>query len=235
MFNKIIFLLICLCILGQSCDTSPKQVQTTDSGKTLPKDYSMRHDLISQVKNIDSAQVEQCSDILPRKGVDYIRKIYFDTMTFDNMPLLCVTRDSNFLIYSQKNSSCTLIFKIPIDSTDLYKYTDGSPLFLQDIDDDNQKEVFVTIYRNKGNSTFRVYRLIHNDGQMALVKIMKLEEVINPEYDKSTRLIRSHWYDKDNYEVDEYYKITQDDRLVFVKGFKHSNGKDEHYTTKQGW
>lgn len=232
MSNKFFFLLGFIAVLAQSCDTNP--VQTNGLSQT-PKTDSVVNKTIAQTENKTAEVLFPCSDVLPKKGVDYIQKIYSRSMKFDSSQLLFVTRDSALSVYRQKDKDCGLLVKIPIDSTDLYSYRDGSPLYLQDLDGDNQKEVLVSVAVNGNSFKFRVYRLTKDKDKISLKKIKRCEELVNPEYDKTTGMVRTHWYEKGDYELDEYYKISKDDVLEFVKGFERSNGVEKKYTTKAKW
>ena len=230
MLNKLVFFALFFCFLIQSCDSSaPKQASAEGVGL---KTDTVRNTNSSQKS---STTLLPCNDILPRKGVDDMQKIYSDTMTFDQSKLLFVTRDSALSVFRQKNNDCALLVKILIDSTDLYAYQDGSPLFLMDLDGDNQKEVLVTVAKKGNHPNFRAYKLGKENGQIVLKKIRRFEELTNPKFDASTGLVRAHWSDKGDYELDEFYKISSDNALVFVKGFERSNGKELRYTTKASW
>ena len=230
--NRIFIFSVLIAFLVQSCDTNPSQ--TNVASKTLKADSIGNQTVVQEATKTETV-VFPCSDILPQKGVDYVQKIYSRSMMFDSSQLLFVTRDSALTVYRQKDKDCGLLIKIPIDSTDLYSYRDGSPLYLQDLDGDNQKEVLVSVAVNGNNFKFRVYRLMKDKGKISLTKIRRCEELVNPEYDKATGMVRTHWFEKGNYELDEYYKISPENSLVFVKGFERSKGGEKNYTTKTGW
>ena len=80
------------------------------------------------------------------------------------------------------------------------------------MDGDKQKEVLVIVQKNGGNSNFRVYKLAKEYGQIALQKIQNFEKNINPELDSLTGLVRSHWYEKGDYELDEYYQLVTSEK-----------------------
>jgi hypothetical protein len=218
MRNTFIFFSIWFCLIIQGCNSPTNSNQSNDMGKKE----------VSSIKML-------CDDVLKNDSINNLQKIYFDTLVYANNALLFVTRDSALLVYSQHEKDCTLLFKLPIDSTDLYTYRDGSPLFLKDLDGDKQKEVLVTVQKNGGNSNFRVYKLDRENGQVSLKKIQNFEKIINPELDSLTGLVRSHWYEKGDYELDEYYQISKENQLIFIKGFERSNGKDKRYEAKEGW
>jgi hypothetical protein len=217
MRNTIIFFSIWLCLLFQSCDSPTNLNQSNDTGKKV------------------GSTTLPCDDVLKNSNSNNLQKIYFDTVAYANNELLFVTRDSALSVYNRNEKDCSLLLKIPIDSTDLYTYRDGSPLFLKDLDGDKQKEVLVTVQKNGGNSNFRVYKLDKQSGQLSLKKIQNFEKIINPELDSLTGLVRSHWYEKGDYELDEYYQISKENQLIFIKGFERSNGKDKRYEAKEGW
>jgi hypothetical protein len=217
MRNTIIFFSIWLCLLFQSCDSPTNLNQSNDAGKKV------------------GSTTLPCDDVLKNSNSNNLQKIYFDTVAYANNALLFVTRDSALSVYNRNEKDCSLLLKIPIDSTDLYTYRDGSPLFLKDMDGDKQKEVLVTVQKNGGNSNFRVYKLAKENGQISLKKIQNFEKIINPELDSLTGLVRSHWYEKGDYEMDEYYQISKENQLIFIKGFERSNGKDKRYEAKEGW
>jgi hypothetical protein len=231
MLNKFFSLTICIALLAQSCDSASKQ--TPANGVTQTGDSTAQKN--SAVQAADATPSLPCATLLKAQNADDLQKIYSDTLTFDNRLLLFVTRDSALHIYHQKENNCAFLLKIPIDSTDLYGYQDGSPLFLTDMDGDNQKEICVTVEKNKGHSQFRVYRLLKENDHLVLKKIRRFEELINPVYDKESGLVRTHWYDRDDYELDESYRISKDDALVFVKGFESKRGKEKRSETKTGW
>jgi hypothetical protein len=211
--NKSLLFALLLCLIG--CDShtlsqsKDKRVETNAIPLMLP-----------------------CDAVLKNKNADDLQKIYSDTMFYSSNVLLIVTRDSTLSLYRQNETACTLLLKQPIDSTDLYSYRDGSPLFLEDLDGDKQKEILVTVGKNGGNSRFRVYRLMNEKGEISIKKIRRFEKIINPQYDATTHMVRSHWYERKDYEVDEYYQI-KDNALVFVKGFESKNGKESRYFTKE--
>ena len=217
MRSTIIFFSIWLCFIFQNCDSPTNLNQSNDAGKKV------------------GSTTLPCDDVLKNSNSDNLQKIYFDTVAYANNALLFVTRDSALSVYNQSEKDCSLLLKIPIDSTDLYTYRDGSPLFLKDLDGDKQKEVLITVQKNGGNSNFRVYKLDKQNGQISLKKIQNFEKIINPELDSLTGLVRSHWYEKGDYELDEYYQISKENQLIFIKGFERSNGKDKRYEAKEGW
>ena len=217
MRSTIIFFSIWLCFIFQNCDSPTNLNQSNDAGKKV------------------GSTTLPCDDVLKNSNSNNLQKIYFDTVAYANNALLFVTRDSALSVYNRSEKDCSLLLKIPIDSTDLYTYRDGSPLFLKDLDNDKQKEVLVTVQKNGGNSNFRVYKLVKENGQISLKKIQNFEKIINPELDSLTGLVRSHWYEKGDYELDEYYQISKENQLIFKKGFERSNGKDRRYEAKEGW
>ena len=227
--NKLVFFALSFCFLIQSCDSSPKQ--TSAEGLGLKTD-TVRNTNSSQKR---SSPLSPCSDVLRRKGVDDMQKIYSDTMTFDQSKLLFVTRDSALSVFRQKDNNCVLLVKMLIDSTDLYAYRDGSPLLLMDLDGDNQKEVLVTVAKKGNHPNFRAYKLGKENGEIVLKKIRRFEELTNPKFDAATGMVRAHWSDKGDYELDEFYKISSDNALVFVKGFERNKDKESRYTTKANW
>ena len=230
MLNKLVFFTLFFCFLIQSCDSSsPKQASVEGVG--------LKTDTVGNTNSSQkgSTTLLPCSDVLTRKGIDDIQKIYSDTMTFDQSKLLFVTRDSALSVFRQKDNNCVLLVKMLIDSTDLYAYRDGSPLLLMDLDGDNQKEVLVTVAKKGNHPNFRAYKMGKENGEIVLKKIRRFEELTNPKFDAATGLVRAHWSDKGDYELDEFYKISSDNALVFVKGFERSNGKELRYTTKASW
>ena len=135
MRNTIIFFSIWLCLLFQSCDSPANLNQSNDAGKKV------------------GSTTLPCDDVLKNDSAKNLQKIYFDTVAYTNNSLLFVTRDSALSVYSRNEKDCSLLLKIPIDSTDLYTYRDGSPLFVKDLDGDKQKEVLVTVQKNGDFST----------------------------------------------------------------------------------
>jgi hypothetical protein len=103
------------------------------------------------------------------------------------------------------------------------------------MDGDNQKEILVTVGINGGHSKFSVDKLIFVNYHIALKKIENFEKLVNPEYDPTTDMIRSHWYERNDYELDEYYQISKNNALVFVKDIESKNGKERRYLTKEDW
>ncbi len=233
MRQKFIFLLLCLGFVTQSCRNGPK----TDNhamGETVTDTASTQNVDNEEGKRPDLSAMS-CSYLLKRDTTKNFQNIYADTMTVFNTPLLFVTRDSAMSVYVQSQTDCTFLLKIPIDSCDLYSYSDGSLLVLKDMDGDKQKEVMVTVYRNKGHYSFRVYRLVKENEQIVLKKMPRFEELINPEYDAHTGTVRTHWYESGDYELDEYYKISKDHALIFVKGMERKGNAVKSYTTKDKW
>ena len=104
MLNKLVFFALSFCFLIQSCDSSsPKQASADGLGlktDTVPNTNSSQK---------SSTTLLSCSDVLARKGVDDMQKIYSDTMTFDQSKLLFVTRDSALSVFRQKNNDCVLL------------------------------------------------------------------------------------------------------------------------------
>ena len=231
MLQKFLFLSVIIVVLFEHCDSSPSQ--TGQIEKNSKTDTISIQGAVFQ--STTHTVVIPLSKILPKKGVDYIPKIYFDTLMYDNKRLLFTTRDSALTVYQQMDTTGTFLLKIPIDSTDLYTYTDGSPLFLKDMDGDNQKEVLVTVDKNGNHLKFRVYRLVKNNTLIGLKKISRFDDLINPEFDPTSGMVRTHWFDRDDYELDEFYKISKDDALVFVKGLERQKGKVRKYEKKAGW
>jgi hypothetical protein len=232
MFNKFLFLTILIALCVQSCTSNSKSTPTNGQSSV---ETTSNKTVVAQAQTEAPPQYFPCATMLKSANPNNLQKIYSDTLTFDNKRLLFVTRDSALHVFQQKDQNCTLLLKIPIDSTDLYSYQDGSPLVLTDIDGDGQKDVFVTIEKNKGHSQFRVYRLAKENEHLVLKKIRRFEALVNPEFDKTTGLVRSHWYDRDDYEMDESYRISKDGVLTFVKGFESKRGKEKRYETKAGW
>ncbi|MBL7814824.1 MAG: hypothetical protein JNL70_07435 [Saprospiraceae bacterium] len=230
MFKKLVFPALFMAFLGQNCDSKPQNAansEPTSQTDSLPP---------SDIRHTEGVQNAQpCDAILTPNSPADLQKIYSDTLAFAQQSLLFVTRDSALSVFKKAENRCSLLLKIPIDNTDLYGYTDGSPLFLSDIDGDKQKEVFVTVEKNGGHSKFRIYRLMTEGGDIRLKKIEKMDELINPEYDIATGMIRSHWYERGDFEQDEYYRISKNDVLQFVKGLERRGDKEKTYTTKQGW
>jgi hypothetical protein len=232
--HKCLFFAFFVCLLGLQCSspTSPNAVKVLD--KAIATDTASSQGVANSVKKEGTLPLVSCETVLKNKAGD-LQEIYADTLHYGNQTLLFVTRDSALLMYNQKGTECAFLLKVPIDSTDLYGYTGGSPLFLQDMDGDNQKEVMITVEKINGHDQFRVYRLVEHQGQIGLKKIQKFEQLIDPRYDGTTGLVRSHWYDRDDYELDEYYRLSKDDALVFVKGYELKKGVEKRYLTKKGW
>lgn len=235
MFNKFIFLITCLCIVVQSCDSNTNPSTTKETDTSLKKDTISAQNTANQETKMDETPVILCADVLKNKGAKDDQIIYSATMSIDSVRLLFVTRDSALSVYRQKDNNCSLVNKVPIDSCALYSYTSGSPLYLKDMDGDGRKEVLVTVEKKGGHSNYRVFKVAQENTRIVLKKIRRFEELINPQYDAATGLVRVHWSDKGNYELDEYYKISKDDTLVFVKGMELKNDKETKYTTKAGW
>ena len=231
MLNKFLFPLLIVIVLFGSCDSNLSQSNQAD--KNIGTAAVSTKGAVFQ--STTDTSLLPLDDILPKDGVEHIQKTYFDTLTYNNKLLLFATRDSALTVYEKRDLSCVFLLKIPIDSTDLYTYTDGSPVFLQDMDGDNQKEVLVTVYKNGNYSKHRVYRLVTSNGLIGLKKLGRFEDLINPEFDPQTSMVRSHWLDRNDYELDEFYTLSKDDSLVFVKGLERKNGKVSKYTRKTGW
>ena len=235
MLHKFIFLLMGCCVLSQSCNSPANQTSNTEGDRGLKMDSVSIQNAVHQEGNGRDLPFVACADVLENKDSKHISYIFSDTLTVFNTQLFFVTRDLTLSVYTQKDKNCTFLLKIPIDSTVLNPYTEGCPLFLKDMDGDHQKEVLVTVEKNGGHAHFRVYRLVQENGQIVLRKIRRFEELINPEYDTATGMVRAHWYDRDDYELDDYFKISNDNTLVFVKGMERRNGNPKTYTTKYGW
>jgi hypothetical protein len=227
MLQNPLFIALLLCILGLGCDSR--------TPSRPPNKTDLAQNPEGAVQNMGSVSILPCEAVLKDKDTNDLQKIYWDTMLFNTNALLFVTRDSTLFVYQQADKNCSLLLKQPIDSTDLYTYRDGSPLLLKDMDGDNQKEVLVTVGINGGHSKFRVYKLIFKHNHIGLNKIAKFEKLINPEFDLTTGMVRSHWYDRNDYELDEYYQISKDNALIFVKGFESKKGKEQRYLTKKNW
>lgn len=233
MIQKFIFLLLSLGFVTQSCNNN--QNTTNNASNKTNADSASVQNLDNEVGKRPDLSGLPCVYLVKRDTTKTFQNIYADTMTVFNTPLLFVTRDSALLVFAQSQMDCTFLLKIPIDSTDLYTYTDGSPVFLEDMNGDNQKEVLVTVSKNKGHYSFRVYRLVKENDRIVLKKMPRFEELINPEFNAKTNMIRVHWFESDNYELDESYTISKDDALIFVKGMERKGDKVRTYATKDKW
>jgi hypothetical protein len=220
MLKKVIILLLIISILQQNCASQSSNTQTKKA-------------VLEQQKTASQSTVF-CKDILTKPS-KMEQLTYSDTVTYGNKLLLLVTQDSTFSVYDKNGNDCNLVFTTRIDNTNLYSYTDGSKVFARDIDGDGQKEVGFMVEKNQ-YAKYRIFRIVREKSGIKFKQIKRLEELEKPEFDEETGLIRSHTYGRGGYEVDEYYKLSKEDILTFVKGFKvGSNGSETTYTTKEGW
>jgi hypothetical protein len=183
-----------------------------------------------------------CADILKKPSDNDDASVALDSIQLGDKHLLFLLRDSTFYVYQQKANQCELVFETHIDE-DPNSWPDGDKIKLEDIDGDNQKDVFVRVYREKNYYKYCVFRIITGNDKITISKIKRLEELLNIEYDKESGLIRSNWGQK-GLELDEFYKLSKDGILTFVKGTRsvmtidkdgESDVKDTKYTTKEGW
>ncbi len=199
-------------------------------------------DSLALTKSIEQPSASLCTDVLKQPSNNEEGKFASDSLQLGDKRLFFIKKDSIFQVYQQNAHQCNLIFETVV-AEDPDSWPDGEKIKLEDINGDNQKDVFVRTFREKNYYNFCVFRIVEENGKIEFKKIKRIEELLNVRFDKKSGLIRSLWGQK-GLEIDEYFKLTKDDKLTFVKGIKsvikiddkgETDVTDTPYTTKEGW
>jgi hypothetical protein len=229
MATKLFSIVLVFCCIGAGCQSK--------SSPNAPNNAQNATDSVVLTKSVGDNAVSVCAEVLNKPSEDAENPNYTDSLQLGNKHLYFLTRDSTFYVYQQTANQCTLIFETHIDIED-NSWLNGVKIKLEDVDGDNQKELFVRIFREKNYYKYWVFRILEEKDKVVFKKINRFEELLNVKFDKQSGLIRSNWGQK-GLEIDEFYKLSKGDVLTFVKGTrsvtKGDDVKDTEYTTKEGW
>lgn len=201
--------------------TGNKKIEISQSnGKLSIRDTFpniLCRDLVQEAKNNDNA--------------------HCDSTIYKNQSLLFIVRDSFFYAYKNSDKGCQLAFKSIIEydfNGAILVQNDKNALMLYDIDGDGQLEIFLAVSKGLRFYYFMVYKLDIKENEIVFNPIKRINEIVNPIYDKETGLIYSHLNERD-YECEEYYKLDKNNNLIFIRGKETTDKGEKEYTQKTGW